>query len=221
VKRKLGKLLVLGAGGHGLVIAEAAQAAGWDVQGFRDASKAPGTPVGAWEVIASLVVTIPPKVKVIVGIGDNATRQRISEEMEGRGAEFATVIHPSAIISPSAIIGSGVFVGPRALVHAEAEVATGAIVNSAAVVEHHNHIGAYSHVASGATLAGTVKVGERVLIGAGSAVKPGMSITSDCVVGAGSAVVRHLEEPGIYVGVPAKLKQPKEDAQHDSESHRE
>ncbi len=202
---KQNDLLVLGAGGHGLVVAEGARSAGWNVLGFRDDLKEPGTRVGDWEVIGSLRVSIPPHVAVIVGIGDNRTRERISTEMAERGTPLATVIHPSAIISPSAHIGDGVFVGPRALIHTEAAVGWGAIVNSAAVVEHHNRIGCFSHVASGAVLAGGVAIGDRVLMGANATVKPGLHITSDCVIGAGSAVVRNIAQPGTYVGVPARL----------------
>lgn len=199
------QLLILGAGGHGLVIAEAAQASGWEVVGFRDDVKEPGSRIGDWQVIASLRVSVPAGVFVIAGIGDNPARERICTEMAERGVAFATVIHPLAWVSPSAEIGDGVFVGPMAVVHTEARIGWGSIVNSSAVVEHHNQVGNFSHISPGAALAGSVTVGDRVLVGANASVKPGMSICSDVIVGAGSAVVEAIEKPGTYGGVPAKL----------------
>ncbi len=199
------RLLVFGASGHGLVVAEAAAASGWEVAGFCDDGVESGVRIGVWEVLEPSAAD-DPDLAVIVAIGVNATRRKVAARLEGR---LESVVHPSAVVSPSATVGNGVFVGPRAVVHAEAEVGPGAIVNTAAVVEHHVRIGAFAHIAPGAVLTGAVEVGEETLVGANAVVAPGCKVGSGATVGAGATVIRAVDDGATVVGVPARpINQP-------------
>ena len=62
------------------------------------------------------------------------------------------------------------------------------------------------HVSVGSHVAGTVQVGDRTWIGIGSAVSNNLSICNDCMIGAGAVVVKDIDEPGTYIGVPARLR---------------
>lgn len=196
------RLVIYGAGGHGLVVADAAVASGWRVEGFIDdnatASSVAGRPV--WRRLTDA----PSAAAVIVAIGDNASRRRLLESLLASNTPLASVVHPSAIVSPTATIGPGVFVGPLAVVNALARLDFGAIVNSGAIVEHHNRIGTCAHIAPGATLAGGVEVGALALVGAGASVRPRVRIGANATVGAGSAVVADAPDGETIVGVPAK-----------------
>ena len=197
-------IVIYGAGGHGLVVAEAAVAAGWDVVGFVDSHKAKGTRVGSdWKVLGDDDVD-PSIGQVIVGIGDNAVRLRLTDELTSQGWTPATVIHPTAMISPSASIESGTFVGPLAIVHPESVIGRAVIINSRAVVEHHNRIGSGAHIAPETVLCGNVWVGDRTMMGASSVAIPGMRIGGDCVVGAGSVVIRDIADGDRVAGNPAQ-----------------
>lgn len=194
------RIVVFGASGHGLVVAEAAAASGWDVAGFADDGVEDGTQVGNWEVLDRTILD-EAELKVIVAIGVNGTRRKVADRFRD---QLATVIHPSSFISPSASIELGVFVGPHAVVHAEAVVREGAIINSGGIVEHHVDVGAYAHIAPGSVLAGAVKVGDETLVGANAVVIQGCEIGSRVNVGAGATVIRSVADDLTVVGVPAR-----------------
>jgi UDP-N-acetylbacillosamine N-acetyltransferase len=198
-------LLVYGAGGHGLVVAAAAEGAGWDVRGLVDDNPA-AKPGGPWPLLTTQTLA-DGKNAVIVAIGDNVQRERLSRQFQEQGGTLATVIHPAACVSRWAVIGRGVFIGPGAIVNAAAEVGDGAIINSGAIVEHHCRIGAYAHIAPGAVLGGSVRVGALTLVGLGARVLPAVGIGERCTVGAGGVVVRDVGDGQTVVGVPARRVQ--------------
>jgi len=194
-----GPVVIYGAGDQGLVVAEAAELAGFDVTGFVDDRVTPGTVVGRWPVLDE-----DPGCAMIVGIGDNMARCRRTREATEAGRTLATVVHPAAWVSPSAVVGAGVFIGPQAVVHAGAQIDRGVIVNSGAVVEHHCHVHDGAHIAPNATLCGRVRVGRCTLIGAGAVVLPVMTIGDDVIVGAGSVVTGDVPDRLTVAGDPAR-----------------
>lgn len=196
------QLYVYGAGGHGLVVAEAAEAAGWEVLAIID-TQPPASLVGRWRVLDAVPQGAAGK-GVIVAIGDNMARRRVGADLAGEGLKLVNIVHPSAVVSTTALLGRGIYIGPQAVVNAQASLADGVIVNSAAVVEHHCQINAYTHVGPRAALCGNVKVGSMVTIGAGASVIPGKSIADDCIIGAGAAVVDDISGHQTVVGVPAR-----------------
>ena len=208
-------LVIVGGGGHALVVAEAASlalgGAGLGLRGCLDDDPEPAAAVGpggidrlgamdAFESIATSGGTW------ILGIGDLGARRGLLDGLPGpaRIGGAHTVAHPAAFVSPSASIGRGVFIGPGAIVHARAHVGDHAIINSGAIVEHDVRVGENAHIASGATLAGGVTVGRHTLIGSGASALPGVRVGDGCTVGAGSVVREDVGEGRTVVGVPAR-----------------
>ena len=190
-------LVIYGAGGHGQVVAEAAQLAGWQVLGFVDDD--PGS--------VPLLDRQDPKLQkaaYIVAIGDNTLRENVIHRLVDQGMALASVVHPTAFVSPLASLDAGVFVGPMAVVHTRATLGQGVIVNSAAVVEHDNILRPFSHIAPGAVLGGSVAIGARTLVGLGARVLPGVHVGEGCIVGAGAVVTREVEKGQTVLGVPAR-----------------
>lgn len=116
-----------------------------------------------------------------------------------------TVIAPSAIVSPSATVGRGTAVFHRAVVNASTVIGRHSIINTGAIVEHGCRIGSNVFIGPGAVICGGVTVGDNAYIGAGAVVRPCVKIGAGCVIGAGAAVIRDIDTPGTYVGVPAKI----------------
>lgn len=203
-------LWIYGAGGQGLVTAEAAEASGWHVLGFLDDQAKPNETILHWPV--ALASSIQPDAgpsgegaaMLIVAMGDNRVRERLQRERAAAGWRFATVVHPSAWVSPSAQIGPGSYVGPMAAINGLARVGAGVIVNTGAIVEHHNDVADFAHIGPDAALAGRVSVGARTLVGVGASVRPFAKIGADCVVGAGAAVVGDVADGKTVKGVPAR-----------------
>lgn len=198
-------IMVYGAGGHGRVVAEAAELGGLRVVGFFDDWAAElGGRAGKWGVVGDRQLLREFRAHVIVAVGENATRLRLMDELESQQHSLASVTHPSAIVSTSATIGPGVFIGPRAVVNAEARIGRGAIINSGATVEHHNTVGDAAHIGPGAVLCGGVTVGRLTLIGAGAVIVPGVKVGDGAVVGAGAVVVRDVPTGAKVVGNPGR-----------------
>jgi sugar O-acyltransferase (sialic acid O-acetyltransferase NeuD family) len=201
------RLIVVGAGGHGAVVAEAAaESARWDEIVFLDDDESLDAVleypvVGTTEKISELVSEDP---ELIVTIGNNRTRLELSEKIARSGLRLVSVIHPAACISKSASIGAGTVVCAGAIVNARAKIGQACIINTGATIDHDCELEGGVHVSPGANLAGIVKVGECAWIGIGSAVREGVSVGHDSVIGAGSAVVNDIGDSVTVGGVPAR-----------------
>jgi len=205
-------VLVIGAGGHGQVVADillAMRAAGdADVNpvGFLD-----GNPNLQGRVFLGLPVlgqdqdlNAVPHDAVIVAIGDNARRRRLYEHLLRAGEVFANAVHPSAVLAPGVILEPGCMVCARAVVNTGAVILADTILNTGCVVEHHNRVGPHAHVAPGAVLGGECVVGEDALVGIGATILPRVRLGDGCVVGAGAVAVRDVAPGTTVVGVPAR-----------------
>lgn len=205
-------LVIVGAGGHGAVVADAAAcAATWSRITFYDdlwpsLQDTTGYPVAG--TIAALRHRVadgwPPGLQLLFAIGDNRIRMALTQEFLGLGADLATIVHPAAVISRSSAIGPGTVVCARAVVNPRSRVGIACIVNTGAVVEHDVDIGYGTHIGPAAALAGDVRVGSLVTIGIGACVIPGMKIGDGAIVGAGASVVRDVEPGSTVVGTPAR-----------------
>ena len=202
-------LVLVGGGGHALVVAEAAAGANFEVVGFLDDNPDAvlgRSPNGTIRVGHMNELDRIGDRRWILGVGHLAFRAAVIDRLiqleHGTGA--ATVIHPTAVVSPTARIGVGVFIGPRAVVNARAVVMDHAIVNTGAIVEHECVVGFNTHIAPGVVLAGRVRVGTQTLVGVGARVLPDLSIGDRCIIGAGTVVVRSVLDERTVVGVPGR-----------------
>lgn len=201
-------LAIVGASGHGKVVADAALTSGrWDKVVFYDDAWPEKSGNGIFEVIgnSASLVALEDKPEVIVAIGDNKVRLVKQMELVKNGFVIATLVHPTATIATSVNLGSGTVVLAGAVINADARVGAGCIVNSNAVVEHDCELATAVHISPGASLAGGVSVGEASWIGIGAVVIQAINIGKNVVVGAGSVVIDHLPDNVTAVGVPVKI----------------
>jgi sugar O-acyltransferase (sialic acid O-acetyltransferase NeuD family) len=209
-------LWILGGGGHGRVVADAARATGRyaDVVFFDDASPA-GTVCGAWSVrggSAAFLGEGGAPVERIVAIGDNRRRDEFVGACLAGSLRLAVVVHPAASVSTEARIGAGSFVAAGSVVAIGADLGPGCIVNHGASVDHDCRLGRAVHVSPGARLGGHVRVGDRSWIGIGAAVRHGVAIGSDALIGAGAAVVADVPDNSRWAGNPARPLMKRRDA---------
>jgi sugar O-acyltransferase (sialic acid O-acetyltransferase NeuD family) len=200
-----GGCVVFGAGGHGRVVADCAFEAGKRLLGFVDDGVAPGTRIGELAVLGPASWLAQSHAAVLLGIGDNAARERVAGLVRSFGLQLESVVHPTAAVSSGAELGEGTVVLALAVVNTGARVGRGVIVNSGAVVEHDVAIGDFAHVSPNATLGGAARLGARAHLGLSACVLPGKSVGVSSVVGAGAVVTRDVESSQIVVGVPARM----------------
>lgn len=205
----MNRLLLIGAGGHGKVVAEAAFASGqWSEIAFLDGRFPELSQILKWPVVGR---DVDPKVfltdfpEIFVAIGDNPLRASRIALLLRMGFRVPTIIHPSAWVSPSATLDAGTVVMAGAVVSACAILGRGCIVNTGATVDHDCRLGDGVHVSPGAHVGGGASIGERSWIGIGAAVRHDVRIGADVTVGAGAAVVENLPPESKAVGVPARI----------------
>jgi sugar O-acyltransferase (sialic acid O-acetyltransferase NeuD family) len=193
------RLIIIGAGGHGKVVADNALKNGYFNIHFVD-DHATGTCMGFPIIGTSAEIDHlnDGKTDFIIGVGNNAIRNQIAEKYD---VNWVTLIHPSAQIAVNVSIGKGTVVMAGAVINASATVGEHCIINTGAIVEHDNVIGDYVHLSPGVKLSGTVTVGACTWIGTGACVINNVDICGRCTIGAGAVVIRNVTEKGTYVGV--------------------
>ena len=202
----MNSLAILGAGGHGKVIAECAELSGWNKIIFFDDAYPMMRRVSKWNIEGTstdLVIKQSEFDSIHVAIGDNLLRNRKIQALENTRLE--TISHPSAAISCSAKIESGTAILANAVVNADVKLGRASILNSACVVEHDCKIHEFVHICPGAKLAGNVTVGKNSLVGIGSSVIQNISIGKNTRIGAGSVVISNIPDSSDASGVPCKV----------------
>lgn len=201
------KLAILGASGHGKVVADAAECFGWQSIEFFDDAWPDLQDNGVWPVVGNttaLMGRLADFDGVLVAIGNNRVRHVKLVELRTAGARLATLIHPDASVSRYAVIGEGSVVFAGAVVNAGACVNRGGVLNTGCSVDHDCVLGEAVHISPGARLAGGVQVGSQSWVGIGASVRQLICIGQRTVVGAGSAVVCDIPDDVVVAGVPAK-----------------
>lgn len=180
------RLLVVGAGGHGRSVAEAAELSGqFEVVGFLDDAFPAGKSVLNVAVLGPMVSMGHHRAtadQTIVAIGNNAVREKLMQQLASAGFVHATVIHPRAIVSPSAVLSEGSAVMAGAIVGTEARLGVGSIVNCGAVVDHHAIVEDFGHLGVNASMAGGTVLGRGAWMQAGAALGYGMKVAASEVL---------------------------------------
>ncbi len=158
-------LLIIGAGGHGRVVAETAQACGYEVSFLDD--KAGDGVVGS---ISDLEEFVDKYDGFFVGIGNNKMRHDLYDRLQILGVEIVTLVHPTSYVSPTAKISEGVIVEPMSIVNTNSVIGIGAIVGVGAVVDHDVNVGAYAHINAGAICKGGAIIKDCTKLEAGEVV---------------------------------------------------
>ncbi|WP_077036110.1 acetyltransferase [Pelomonas sp. KK5] len=145
-----------------------------------------------------------PGEALVMAIADPNTKRRVADQLKAKGAWFATVIHPSAVIAGSARLGEGVTVCPFALVSADATVGDFVAINAMSSVGHDVQLGAFSTLSAHVDLTGRVIVGEEVFFGTGAKVLPGVKIGERAKIGAGALIMRNVKADAVMYTAPAR-----------------
>ena len=196
----LKKLVIIGASGHGKVIADIAVKCGYKKIVFLDDNENV-TECAGFPVIGKVAKAMNMNEDKIVAIGNAIIRKNIQKDL----SNVVTLVHPNSVISRRVEIGEGTVIMAGAIINSDVVIGKGCIINTGASVDHDCSVGNYSHISVGAHVAGTVKVEDNVWIGAGAIVSNNLSICKDCMIGAGGVVVKNIEKKGTYVGVPVQL----------------
>lgn len=208
MRKGLTELIILGTGGHALVLKALADALDLPLVGASDpALSAAG--ISDWHGLPIIndddIITQknPKKTGLINGIGQlprGKLRKKIQLRFMQAGFYFPPCIHPSAWVSKDTILGEGCQVMAGAIVQPGCKIGTGSIVNTKTSIDHDCVIGDHVHIAPGATLCGSVMVGEDVFIASGATVIQNIEIGRAAFLSAGATLTTHLKEKTCFGG---------------------
>lgn len=191
---------IIGAGGHGRVVAEIAELVGFTDLYFVDKDFARLAKNEKWQVRSENEINAQ---LFFCAIGDNYVRESIVSKFN---VKFSPqLIHPKAIISASATLGNGSCMMAGSIINANTHAGIGCIFNTNSSVDHDCFVGDFVHISPGATVAGNVNIGDRTWIGMGSSIKEGVNVGANVVVGAGSTVISDIKDNDKVMGSPARI----------------
>ncbi|MFH0725709.1 MAG: acetyltransferase [Pseudomonadota bacterium] len=204
------RLMIIGAGGFGremLAWLEATEkTACYEASGFLDKNSKALDGYGIDLPILGDPDHYQPKSDdlFICAFGNTREKLRICRSLKARGGQFATFIHPTAVIGKNCSIGEGSILCPGAVVTSNVRIGSFVTLNVFATVGHDAVIGDGSTLSGHCDVTGFAFLGEGVFMGSHAAVLPGAVVGDYAVIGAGSVVLKKAAAKTTVFGVPAR-----------------
>jgi len=205
-------LMIVGAGGFGREMWQWASSHGdcgraWGIRGFLDdnpeALDGLDYPCG---VVGPITGHQPaPDAVYLCGLGQPKTKMLVCLPMVERGANFVTLIHPTAIVGRNVSLGRGTVVCPGAILTADIRIGEFVTLNCQTAVGHDATIGSWATLSSYCNVTGRAELGQAVFMGSHAVVLPGVKVGDRAVIGAGSVAIRSVKADQTVFGIPARV----------------
>jgi sugar O-acyltransferase (sialic acid O-acetyltransferase NeuD family) len=204
------RVVIIGAGGHARVIADAIHACEAKHRGIRlvgyledDRGHVGRKNLGKCVLGHIRDLTVTPHDAVVIGIGDNRIRRKLFRDLSTQGEKIMTVVHPQATVARDVKMGRGTVVFAGVVINSGASIGNNVILNTGCSVDHDCAVNSHAHICPGVHLGGGVRIGEGVLVGIGSSIVHNRTIGAWSEVGAGAGVIRDVPPRTEVIGVPA------------------
>jgi acetyltransferase EpsM len=216
------KLIIIGGMGNGSVVASAVddindenqkngRDPAWEMLGFLNDGDPVGTVINGYPVLGvpeDITETRFQDVEIFFALislryGDNNAKRL--ENMGLSKDRFATIIHPTAIISKHAMIGKGVAIMPLVHIGPNCEIGNHVSLFGNCFVGHNSKLADYTYVANNACIGADVKLEKGSYLGTNATTLEGVTLGGWCIVGIGSVVIRDIPPMTIAAGNPAKV----------------
>lgn len=205
------KIVLIGGGGHCKACIDVIeQTNSFEITGVLDQAGLVGTQVLGYAVIGtdndiSKYNDQGHAFLITVGqIKSSAVRTRLFEQLKACKAELPSIVSPKAYVSRHAAIGSGTIIMHQAVINAGTRIGQNCIVNTGAAVEHESKIGDNTHLSTFSVVNGNCSIGDQVFVGSHATVSNGINIASCSIIGAGAVIIKNIDQPGTYIGNPAR-----------------
>ena len=201
-------MVIIGSGGFGTEVSWLVERINlknptWELLGFIDENKQHGSFCGGYPVLGGLEWIEQNKdTYVVCAIGSSQIRKTVLDRIEG--AQFATLIDPSVLMSPRVKIGSGSIICAGNIFTVDINIGSHVIVNLDCTIGHNSVLKDFVTLYPSVNVSGDVILNESVEIGTGSQILQNIEIAARTTVGAGAVVRKNIIENGTYVGVPAR-----------------
>jgi sugar O-acyltransferase (sialic acid O-acetyltransferase NeuD family) len=194
-------MLIFGASGHAKVVIDCLESRNIPIECIFDDNLSK-TELCGYKVLGAYDQNKYKAEKLIIAIGDNAIRKRISKKIIHK---IGKIEHPSAFISKRATLNEGTVVFHNAVIQTEVLIGSHVIINTLCSIDHECIIADFVHISPKATLCGNVHIGEGTHIGASATVIPNIKIGKWVTVGAGAVIIKDIPDYSIVVGNPGRI----------------
>lgn len=206
------RLAIIASGELGMQVAHWATLDGaYEVVGFFDDIEAIGTIKGGYKILGKSddidqVFQQGVFDYLMIGIGYKHLQRRkeLFERYKGR-IPFANIIHSSSYIDPTATLGEGILIYPGCIIDKKVFISDNVLLNIGVTVCHDSIVGAHSFLSPGVCLAGFTRLGQCANLGIRTTVIDNLTICDNVQTGGGALIVAHIDQPGLYIGSPAKF----------------
>lgn len=202
-------LVIIGAGDFGREVAALVDRINhvfptWNLMGFLDDNKELNQ-IDGYPVLGNLEWLEEHKdVYTVCSVGTGSVRKKLIEEAAQKNSNFATLIDPDAIVMKDSSVRTGSIICAGSILAINAQIGSHVIINLGCTIGHDDRIDDFCTINPGVNISGKVHLSECVDVGTGSKIIQGKTICEGVVLGAGSVIVKDIDVPGTYVGVPAK-----------------
>jgi sugar O-acyltransferase (sialic acid O-acetyltransferase NeuD family) len=145
-------------------------------------------------------------VKCVIAIGGGKAKKRIAEDLESRGVEFTTIIHPSVIMSESVKIGKGTIIQPGSVITVDVTIGNHCRIDTNCTIAHDARINDYVDLSPGVHINGNNLIGTGTFVGSGTVTREKIVIGEWSIIGAGTVLISNVPDRSLFVGVPGKQK---------------
>lgn len=203
------KLAIVGAGDLGLLIAHHSKDSNYDLVGFFDDTKE-GETIHGVKLLGGLdkiQKSYEGKLfdELIIAIGYKHMDFRALQFNRFQGAiPFAKIVHSSSYVDTSVTIGEGSVILPGCTLDHNVIIGSNVLLNTGCTVAHDSEVLNHSFLSPGVTMAGFITVGAKCNIGINSTIIDNIKVCDKVQTGGGAVVVADINEPGLYIGIPAK-----------------
>ena len=205
------KILIVGAGGFGRELLQwikdiNAEKPTWEIGGFLDDNLQALDGVEIDYPVVGTISDWQPKDDEVfaLAMGKPQLKRMVVEKLKSRGAHFAAVIHPTALVSPFAHYGEGLVMFRYSKLSCNSTVGDFVSILTTPI-GHDNEIGDYTMISGGCNIVRNVKIGKDVFVAAGVCIAQDVVVKDGAYIGLGSVVLKDVKAGTKVFGNPARI----------------
>lgn len=138
-----------------------------------------------------------------LALGSPALKRKIVATLKAKGARFATIVHPTAMLSEFAQCGEGFIMFPYSKLSANSTVGDFVTLLSSPI-GHDTIIGDYSVISGNCSVVRNVVIGQDVFLAAGVCIAQDLYIGDGAYLGLGCVVLKDVKPGDMMFGNPAR-----------------
>lgn len=143
---------------------------------------------------------------LIIGIGYDHINERANFFNKFyKKIPFVNLIHSSCIIGSNVDLGQGNVFYPGVIIDSNVKIKNNVLINLGCIISHNSIVESHCYISPAVAIAGYTKIGQKSMLGINCTIIENLKICSNTKIGAGSVVIKNIEESGIYAGTPARL----------------